>query len=66
MLKCLVSYYELAIKTVESSEGINWSKVREATSDIWYRLTQMKFEDPAQGEGEREAALSRARVALCC
>lgn len=55
MLKCLVTYYENAIKTVEAGD-INWSKIREVTSDVWYRLTQMKFEDPATGEGEFSAA----------
>lgn len=50
MLKNLVAYYELAVKTVEENP-ITWNKVREATSDIWFRLTQMKFEDPVQGEG---------------
>ncbi|KAM0792443.1 H(+)-transporting V1 sector ATPase subunit A [Microbotryomycetes sp. NB124-2] len=49
MLKCFVTYYENALKAVEDG-STTWSKVREATSDLWYRLTQMKFEDPAQGE----------------
>lgn len=51
MLKCLVAYYEAAVKTVENNP-ITWAKVREATSDVWFRLTQMKFEDPATGQGE--------------
>lgn len=50
MLKCLVTYYELAVKTVEN-DHISWGKTREITNDIWFRLTQMKFEDPADGEG---------------
>lgn len=50
MLKCLVAYYEAAVKTVEDNP-ITWAKVREATSDVWFRLTQMKFEDPATGQG---------------
>ncbi|KAK4058723.1 H(+)-transporting V1 sector ATPase subunit A [Microbotryomycetes sp. JL221] len=49
MLKCLVTYYENALKSVEDGTT-TWSKVREATNDLWFRLTQMKFEDPAQGE----------------
>lgn len=51
MLKNLVTYYELSVKAVED-ETMSWNKVRESTSDLWYRLTQMKFEDPATGEGE--------------
>ena len=29
---------------------MTWSKIREHTSDILYRLTQQKFEDPKDGE----------------
>lgn len=50
MLKCLVTYYELAVKTVEN-DGLTWGKTRELTNDVWFRMTQMKFEDPAHGEG---------------
>ncbi|KPV75838.1 uncharacterized protein RHOBADRAFT_26053 [Rhodotorula graminis WP1] len=49
MLKNLVTYFEAAVKAVEGGE-LTWSRVRESTSDLWYRLTQMKFEDPATGE----------------
>jgi V-type H+-transporting ATPase subunit A len=51
MLKALVTYYELAVKAVETDGSISWMKLREATNDEWFRLTQMKFEDPANGEG---------------
>jgi len=50
MLKNLVTYFEAAVKAVEGGE-LTWNRVRESTSDLWYRLTQMKFEDPATGEG---------------
>ncbi|CEQ39742.1 SPOSA6832_01284 [Sporobolomyces salmonicolor] len=49
MLKNFVTYYECAVKAVES-DTLTWNKVRESTSDLWFRLTQMKFEDPAAGE----------------
>ncbi|KAI5479574.1 hypothetical protein MNV49_003311 [Pseudohyphozyma bogoriensis] len=49
MLKNLVTYYEQAVKAVEG-DSTTWAKVRELTSDLWFRLTQMKFEDPASGE----------------
>ena len=57
MLKNLVTYYELSVKAVED-ESMTWNKVRESTSDLWYRLTQMKFEDPATGEGKTFLPLS--------
>lgn len=50
MLKALVMYYELSVQAVETG-GHTWTKLRETTNDIWFRLTQMKFEDPVQGEG---------------
>jgi hypothetical protein len=53
MLKNLMTYYTCAQKAVESNVGgknLTWAKVRDATSDEWYRLSQMKFEDPKDGE----------------
>ncbi|BGP13864.1 hypothetical protein JCM10213_002502 [Rhodosporidiobolus nylandii] len=49
MLKNLVTYYECAVKAVEG-DTLTWAKVRDSTSDLWFRLTQMKFEDPATGQ----------------
>ena len=57
MLKNLVTYFEAAVKAVEGGE-LTWNRVRESTSDLWYRLTQMKFEDPATGEGASLLSLS--------
>ncbi|KAG0140271.1 hypothetical protein CROQUDRAFT_373895 [Cronartium quercuum f. sp. fusiforme G11] len=53
MLRNLMTYYTHAQKSVESSSGgknLTWSKVRDLTSQEWYRLSQMKFEDPKDGE----------------
>lgn len=51
MLKNIVLFYEQAVHAVEASDGAyTWTKIREATGDMMYRLTSMKFEDPAQGE----------------
>lgn len=45
MMKNFVSFYELATHTVESSSGlITWAKIRDQLSDIWYKLSSMKFE----------------------
>ncbi|KAJ9102903.1 H(+)-transporting V1 sector ATPase subunit A [Naganishia adeliensis] len=41
-------YHDLAQKAVES--GLTYTKIRDGTSDILYRLNQQKFEDPDQGE----------------
>jgi V-type H+-transporting ATPase subunit A len=63
MLKHMVSFYEQALHVVEASSGtITWAKIRENMSDIMYKLTSMKFEDPADGEEvlkDRYAKLSK-------
>ncbi|MBW0494881.1 hypothetical protein O181_034596 [Austropuccinia psidii MF-1] len=55
MLRNLMTYYTHAQKAVETNVGgknLTWTKVRDATSDEWHRLSQMKFEDPKDGEQE--------------
>lgn len=45
MLKNIITFYELAVLAVETSSGsFTWSHIREATGDIFYKLTCMKFE----------------------
>jgi V-type H+-transporting ATPase subunit A len=51
MLKCMVTYYECAVKAVEGDGSLSWARVRDATGDIYHRLQQAKFEDPADGQG---------------
>ena len=51
MLKNIILYYDLTVQAVEISGGaMNWAKIREMTSDLFIRLSSMKFEDPIQGE----------------
>jgi V-type H+-transporting ATPase subunit A len=51
MLKNMLLFYEQALHVAEASDGaFTWAKIREATGDMMYRLSSMKFEDPAQGE----------------
>lgn len=48
-----MTYYTNAQKAVESSssgKNLTWVKVRDLTSEEWYRLSQMKFEDPKDGQ----------------
>lgn len=49
MLTNLIAYYDAAIKAVEGGQT-TWARARESTSDAWYGLSRMKFEDPADGE----------------
>lgn len=51
MLRNMVNFHDQAVHAVEASDGAySWAKIREATGDMMYRLSSMKFEDPAQGE----------------
>lgn len=51
MLRNMIGFYDLATHAVESSNSqITWNKIRESMSDIIYKLSSMKFEDPADGE----------------
>ncbi|GAA5971274.1 hypothetical protein JCM8115_005490 [Rhodotorula mucilaginosa] len=58
MLKNFITYYEQAVKAVET-ESNTWARVREHTSDLVYRLTQMKFLDPADGEEANKKELEQ-------
>lgn len=60
MLRNIVAFYAAALKAVEDTGSVlSWMRIREASSDLLYRLTAMKFEDPAQGEVELRAKLNR-------
>ncbi|KAJ3337287.1 hypothetical protein HDU93_001333 [Gonapodya sp. JEL0774] len=51
MLRNMMGFYDMATHAVEaSSNQITWAKIRESMSDIMYKLSSMKFEDPIEGE----------------
>ncbi|CAO3675116.1 unnamed protein product [Umbelopsis vinacea] len=55
MLRNMVGFYTHATHAVEvSNNQITWAKIRDSMGDLIYKLSSMKFEDPAEGE----AALS--------
>ncbi|KAI0811052.1 V-type ATPase [Irpex lacteus] len=49
MLKNFVTYHDSALKAVASGD-ITFAKIRDSTSDIMFKLSQMKFESPSQGK----------------
>lgn len=63
MMKNVVAFYDAATHAVEAtSNQITWNRIRESMSDIMYKLSSMKFEDPADGEEvikERYAKLNK-------
>ncbi|KAJ1729086.1 H(+)-transporting V1 sector ATPase subunit A [Coemansia biformis] len=51
MLRNMIGFYKQAVHAVESTSGqITWARIRDNMSDLIYRLSSMKFEDPADGE----------------
>ncbi|BFZ53104.1 H(+)-transporting V1 sector ATPase subunit A [Savitreella phatthalungensis] len=51
MMKGFVTYYELAKQAVENNPGhLTWAKVRDSTSDVFHKLSGMKFEKPEDGK----------------
>ncbi|GAA5812100.1 hypothetical protein MFLAVUS_005550 [Mucor flavus] len=50
MLRNMIGFYDQATHAVESNNQITWAKIRESMGDVIYKLSSMKFEDPADGE----------------
>ncbi|KAI8069984.1 V-type proton ATPase catalytic subunit A [Gongronella butleri] len=63
MLRNLIGFYNHAIHAVEASNNqITWAKIRDQFGDVIYKLSSMKFEDPADGEAvlvEKYTALQK-------
>jgi len=49
MLRNFVSFYDQALKAVANGD-ITFAKIRDSAGDIIFKLSQMKFESPSQGE----------------
>ncbi|CAB4391714.1 unnamed protein product [Rhizophagus irregularis] len=51
LLKNMIGFYNSATHAVEvTNNEITWAKIRESMNDLIYKLSSMKFEDPAEGE----------------
>ncbi|KAI5181364.1 V-type H+-transporting ATPase subunit A [Nematocida sp. AWRm80] len=50
MAKNIVSYYTMCKEFLEGGVSNSWDSLKNDTKEILYKLTRMKFEDPAQGE----------------
>ncbi|KAF9936646.1 H(+)-transporting V1 sector ATPase subunit A [Modicella reniformis] len=50
MLRNMLFFYDQAVHTVESLQGMTWAKVRDSLGDMLYKLSSMKFENPDDGE----------------
>ncbi|KAJ8653348.1 V-type proton ATPase catalytic subunit A [Lichtheimia ornata] len=63
MLRNMIGFYKHATHVVEASNNqITWAKIRDSMSDVMYKLSSMKFEDPADGEAalvEKYTALNK-------
>lgn len=49
MLKNFVAFHDAAVAAVTKGE-LTFNKVKESASDIMFKLSQMKFESPSQGQ----------------
>lgn len=65
MLNNIVTFYNLAQQSVErtqqSENKVTWAMIRESCSDVIFKLTRMKFEDPV---ADSEAKIKAAYVDL--
>ncbi|CAG8609370.1 11384_t:CDS:10 [Dentiscutata erythropus] len=51
LLKNMIGFYNSSTHAVEVTNGeITWAKIKERMDDLLYKLSSMKFEDPADGE----------------
>lgn len=51
LLRNMIGFYTHATHAVEvTSNQITWAKIRDSMGDLIYKLSSMKFEDPADGE----------------
>ncbi|KAL5490117.1 VMA1 [Sanghuangporus weigelae] len=48
MLRNFVAYHDAAIKAVSQGD-VTFARIKDATSDLMFKLSQMKFESPSQG-----------------
>jgi len=49
MLRNFVAFHDAAIRAV-SQNDLTFTKIKDAGSDIMFKLSQMKFESPSQGK----------------
>jgi V-type H+-transporting ATPase subunit A len=53
MLRSIIHFHDSAQKAVESAgqeKKITWNHIKTELSSLIYKVTAMKFEDPADGE----------------
>jgi V-type H+-transporting ATPase subunit A len=51
LLKNMIGFYNAATHAVEvTNNEITWAKIRDTMGDLMYKLSSMKFEDPAESE----------------
>ncbi|KAF8626150.1 hypothetical protein AX15_005044 [Amanita polypyramis BW_CC] len=56
MLRNFVAYHDAALRATTQND-LTFSKIKDNTSDIMFKLSQMKFESPSQGKESIERKL---------
>ncbi len=63
LLRNMMLFNDLAVHVLEAAAGtLTWARVKDTVGDLMYKLSSMKFEDPADGEEvlrDRYASLGR-------
>jgi len=62
MLRNIITFYTEAQRAVESSSAdkkITWSIIKSNLTDLIYKVTSMKFLDPADGEEKNVAEFKK-------
>ncbi|PFH47683.1 hypothetical protein AMATHDRAFT_82092 [Amanita thiersii Skay4041] len=63
MLRNFVAYHDAALKAVSQTD-LTFSKIKDATSDVMFRLSQMKFESPSQGKESVKSKLDALYIEI--
>jgi V-type H+-transporting ATPase subunit A len=67
ILRNMILFYDLAQKAVEKSSEDNkvtWNTIRQAMGDLLYKISAMKFQDPADGKDKVVASYKQLQEEL--
>ncbi|TFK72599.1 V-type ATPase [Pluteus cervinus] len=63
MLRNFVGFHDAAIKAVTQGDS-TFSKIKDSTGDVMFKLSQMKFESPSQGQDAVKKKLDSLHVEI--
>jgi len=57
MMRNIIAYYDNAFRALKTHPGLLWRKVKEETSTVFKKLSDMKFMEVEAGEGKLESRM---------